>query len=83
MASTNTCTNRPRRDHAIISQKVSQYETHVYGRYQRTQSTMISTSNCRPLNSAGRFRLIQAEAYQTSRTPLQPNRFQTHPLRTA
>ena len=30
MASTNTCTNRRWRSHAIISRKVSQYETHVY-----------------------------------------------------
>jgi hypothetical protein len=47
----------------------------AYRRYQRTQRTMISASKCRPLNSAGRFRFIQAEAYQTSRTPLQHIRF--------
>ena len=42
-----------------------------YRRYHRTHRTMISASKCRPLNSAGRFRLMQAEAYQTGRTPLQ------------
>jgi hypothetical protein len=29
-----------------------------------THRTMISASKCRPLNSAGRLRLMQAEAYQ-------------------
>ena len=43
-------------------------------KYQRTQRTMISALNCRPLNSAGRLRFIPAEAYQTSRSPLQHNR---------
>ena len=42
-----------------------------YRRYHRTHRTMISASKCRPLNSAGRFRFIYAEAYQTGRTPMQ------------
>ena len=36
----------------MISRKVSHYETHVKLRYHRTQSTMISWSNCRPLNNS-------------------------------
>lgn len=35
---------------------------------------MISASKCRPLNSAGRFRLMHAQAYQTACPPLQHNR---------
>lgn len=36
---------------------------------------MISASKCRPLNSADRFRLMYAKAYQTARIA-----FATHPL---
>jgi hypothetical protein len=38
-----------------------------YRRYQRTQRIIISASKCRPLNSAGRFRRMLIEAYQTVR----------------
>jgi len=31
------------------------------GRYHRTQKTLTSASKWRPLNSAGRFRLIQVD----------------------
>ena len=34
----------------------------------------ISEMDSRPLNSAGRFRFMQAEAHQSSGTPLQHNR---------
>ena len=43
-------------------------EAYEKRRYQRTQRTMISASKCRPLNSAGRFRFVHVEAYQTDRT---------------
>jgi hypothetical protein len=42
-----------------------------YRKYHRTHRTMISASKCRPLNSAGRFRLIYAEACQIGRIPMQ------------
>jgi hypothetical protein len=45
MASTNTCTNRRWRGYAIISRKVSQYETHVNRRYQRTHRTITLRGN--------------------------------------
>src|SRR4051794_22913133 len=32
---------------------------------------MISASKCRPLNSAGRFRIMHPQAYQTACPPLQ------------
>lgn len=50
-----------------------------YRRYQRTQRTIISASKCRPLNSPGRFRLMQVKAYQADRTPLQHSHFAFNP----
>jgi len=41
-----------------------------YRRYQRTHRTIISASKCRRLNSVGRSRLMQEEAYQIARTRL-------------
>ena len=49
-------------------------------RYHRTQRTIISASKWRPLNSAARFRLMLAEAYQTGWNTV-CNAFATHPVR--
>ena len=56
----------------MISRKVSQYETHVYRKYQRTQSRMITSSKCRPRNSAGRF-LVAIHPIRSDQQRLQHN----------
>ena len=47
-------------------------------RYHRTHRTMISASKWRPLNSAGRFRLMQSKAYQTGRNAVCNTSSQRH-----
>jgi hypothetical protein len=46
--STNIYTSRHRSGHAIISRKLSRYETQVYRRSQWTQRTITSSAKCRP-----------------------------------
>src|SRR4029453_10297730 len=45
MVSTNTCTSRRNNGHAIISRKVSQYETNANRKYQRTPVMITSSEN--------------------------------------
>jgi hypothetical protein len=63
--------------YAIISPKVSLYETHVYRKYQRTHRRMITSSKCRPRNSAGRF-LLTLQRTKSAQSHLQHILFLRH-----
>jgi hypothetical protein len=56
----------------MISRKVSQYETHAYRKYHRTQRRITTSWKCRPRNSAGRFWLTDSP-YQIDASGLQQN----------